>query len=102
MISLTERKMSEDDLRMWARYLNSEKCEPSMDNLLSWMEAEMTARMCSRSGAQIRKNVRSNRVHAFGSPNENGGGKNRDDRFKSKQYYVCQGRHYVDECQKIL
>ncbi len=99
MISLIERKMSEDDLRVWARYLNSEKCEPSMDNLLSWMEAEMTARM--RSGAQIRKNVRSNRVHAFGSPNENGGGKNGDDRFKSKQCYVCQGRHYVDECQRF-
>ena len=45
--------MSEDDLRVWARYLNSEKFEPSMDNFLSWMEAEMTARM--RSGAQIRK-----------------------------------------------
>ena len=99
MISLIERKMSEDHLRVWARYLNSEKCEPSMDNLLSWMEAEMTARM--RSGAQIRKNVGSNRVHAFGSSNENGGRKNGDDRFKSKQCYVCQGRQYVDECQRF-
>ena len=72
MISLIERKMSEDDLRVWARYLNSQKCEPSMDNLLSWMEAEMTARM--RSEAQIRKNVRSHRVNIFSSKTENGDG----------------------------
>ena len=48
VMSLIERKMGEDDLRVWARHLNSEKCEPSMENLLSWMELEMTARM--RSG----------------------------------------------------
>ena len=60
--------MSEDVLRVWARYLNSQKCEPSMDNLLSWMEAEMTARV--HSGAQIRKNVRQPRVKTFGSKNE--------------------------------
>ena len=99
VISLIERKMSEDDLRVWARYLNSQKCEPSMDNLLSWMEAEMTARMCS--GAQIRKNVRSHRVNTFGSKTENGDGKHGEDRFKSKQCYVCQGRHYIDECQRF-
>ena len=69
MISLIERKMSEDDPRVWARYLNSQKCEPSMDNLLSWMEAEMTARL--RSGAQIRKNVRQHRVNTFGCKMEN-------------------------------
>jgi hypothetical protein len=69
--------MSEDDLRVWARYLNSQKCEPSMDNLLSWMEAEMTARM--RSGAQIRKNVRQHKVNTFGSKNENDDGKHGED-----------------------
>jgi hypothetical protein len=93
VISLIERKMSEDDLRVWARYLNSQKCKPSMDNLLSWMEAEMTARI--RSGAQIRKNVRPHRVNTFGSKIENGDGKHGDDRFKSMQCYVCQGRHYI-------
>ena len=100
VMSLIERKMSEDDLRVWARHLNSEKCEPSMENLLSWMELEMTARM--RSGAQIRRNVRSNRVNAFGSKTRNtSDGKHGEDRFKWKQCYVCQGQHYVDECQRF-
>ena len=92
-------KMSEDDLRVWARHLNSEKLEPSMDNLLFWMEGEMTARM--RSGAQIRKSVKPNRVNAIGSRNENGDGKRRGERSKSNQCYVCQGQHYVDECQRF-
>ena len=63
------------------------------------MEAEMSARM--RSGAQIRKNVRQHRVNTFGSKNENDDGKHGEDRFKSKQCYVCQGRHYIDECQRF-
>lgn len=75
VISLIERKMSEDDLRVWARILNSETLEPSMDNL-SWMEGEMTARMCS--GAKIRKNIKLSRVNAFGYKNENGDGKQGD------------------------
>ncbi|XP_028413823.1 uncharacterized protein LOC114536670 [Dendronephthya gigantea] len=99
VISLIERKMSEDDLRVWARHLNSGRLEPSMDNLLSWMEGEMTARM--RSGAQIRKNVKSSRVYVFGSKNENGDGKQRDQRPMWKQCYVCQGQHYVDECKRF-
>ena len=99
VISLIERKMSEDDLRVWARSLNFQKCEPSMDNLLSWMEAEMTARM--RSGAKIRKNVRPHRVNTFGSMIENGDGRHGEDRFKSKHCYVCQGRHYIGECQRF-
>ena len=52
VISLIERKMTKDDLRVWARHLNSRKVEPSMENLLEWMEEEMTARI--RSGATIR------------------------------------------------
>jgi hypothetical protein len=61
VISLIERKTSEDDLspRVWVSYRNSQRCEPTMDNLLSWMEAGTTTRM--RSGAQICKNARSHR-----------------------------------------
>ena len=56
-----------------------------MENLLSWMESEITARM--RSGAQIRRNVRSN--NAFGSKTGNASeGKHGQDRFKWKQCYV--------------
>ncbi|CAB3985756.1 Hypothetical predicted protein, partial [Paramuricea clavata] len=55
VISLIERKMTKDDLRVWSRHINSRKFEPSMENLLEWMEEEMTARI--RSGATIRKNT---------------------------------------------
>ena len=45
--------MTRDDLKIWARHINSQKLDPSMHNLLSLMENEMTA--CLRSGATIRK-----------------------------------------------
>ena len=68
VISLMERKMTMDDLRVWARHLNSRKLEPSMKNLLEWMEEEMTARI--RSGATIRKSVSSrSKVNMLGSKN---------------------------------
>ena len=58
--------MTKDDLRVWARHLNSRKVEPSMENLLKWMEEEMTARI--RSGATIRKGIPPRPgVHAAGT-----------------------------------
>ena len=67
VISLIERKMTQDDLKVWARHINLKKLEPSMSNLLLWMEDEMTARL--RSGAAIRKTGASFRssVHTVGS-----------------------------------
>ena len=67
VISLIERKMTKDNLQVWARHLNSRKVEPSMENLLEWMEEEMTARI--RPGATIRKSIPPPRpgVHAAGT-----------------------------------
>ena len=108
VISLIERKMTQDDLKVWARHINLKKLEPSMSNLLLWMEDEMTARL--RSGAAIRKTGASSRssVHTVGS---NGHLQERessitdkpDDR-KSKPNicYVCKGDHYVDKCPRFL
>jgi hypothetical protein len=45
VITLIERKMTKEDLRVWSRHINSHKLEPSMENLLEWMEEEMTARI---------------------------------------------------------
>ena len=59
VIALIERKMTKDDLKVWARHIYLQKLEPSMANLLSWMEDEMTARL--RSGASIRKGGASTR-----------------------------------------
>ena len=95
VISLIERKMTVDDLRVWARHLNSQKLEPSMENLLEWMEEEMAARI--RSGAAIRKSGSTrSKVNALGS---------RDPKFgdiRSKKCYVCQENHYVDECKRFI
>ena len=94
VISLIERKMTKEDLRVWSRHINSHKLEPSMENLLEWMEEEMTARI--RSGATIRKNIGTRSgVNAFGSRESKGG------EVKSK-CYVCQENHYVDECKKFI
>ena len=60
VISLIERKMTKNDIKVWARHQHDQKVGPSMESLLKWMEDEMSARL--RSGATIRK-VRSS-VHA--------------------------------------
>ena len=53
VISLIERKMTKDYVKIWALHIHSQRLEPSMKNLLKWMDEEMTARL--RSGATIRK-----------------------------------------------
>ena len=68
-----------------------------MENLLEWMEEEMTARI--RSGATIRKNIGTRSVvNAFGSRESKRGG---GGEVKSK-CYVCQENHYVDECKRFI
>ena len=57
VISLIERKMTKEDIRVCVRHINSQNVNPTMDNLLAWMEGEMTARM--RSGATICKSGKS-------------------------------------------
>ena len=53
VISLIKHTMTNDDVKIWARHIHSQKLEPSMKNLPIWMDEEMTARL--RSGATIRK-----------------------------------------------
>ena len=45
--------MPKDDLKVWSRHIYVQKLEPSMTNLLRWMDKEMTARL--RSGAAVQK-----------------------------------------------
>ena len=108
VISLIERKMTQDDLKVWARHVNLQKLEPSMSNLLLWMEDEMTARL--RSGAVIRKTGPSSRssVHMVGSNGQVDAKESsipeKPDDQKSKPIpcYVCKGEHYVDQCPRFL
>ena len=102
VISLIERKMTKDDLKVWARHIYLQKLEPSMANLLNWMEEEMTARL--RSGATIRKissTVRSS-VHTVTSVGQRVSHNISEDHRAKNQCYVCKGVHYVDECSRFL
>ena len=100
--------MTQDDLKVWARHINLKKLEPSMSNLLLWMEDQMTARL--RSGAAIRKTGASSRssvnaVRSNGHVEEKKGSiieKPDDRKPKLNICYVCKGDHYVDKCSRFL
>ena len=91
VISLIERKMTKDDIKVWARHQQDQKVEPSMESLLKWMEDEMSARL--RSGATIRK-VRSS-VHATVRSQES-------TRSKAPCYMSATPHTTFDECPKFL
>ena len=99
VISLIGRKMTKDDVKIWARHIHSQKLEPSMKNLLKWMDEEVTARL--RSGATIRKTGSTTRpsLNLLGA---DGNGNSSSERDKNqKQCYVCKANHYVDECPRF-
>ena len=39
VISLIERKMTKDDIKVWARHIHVQKLEPPMENLLKWVRS---------------------------------------------------------------
>ena len=45
IISLNERKMTFDDLKVWSRHIYVQMKEPLLMNLLKWMDEEMTVRL---------------------------------------------------------
>lgn len=109
IISLIERKMTSDDLKVWSRHIYVQEMDPSLENLLKWMDEEMTVRL--RSGATIRKgsgSYRSN-VHAVGtgsnyqSPRYNNDNLNKPSTAESQrnQCYACKEIHYVDQCPRF-
>ena len=100
VISLIERKMPKDDLRVWARHIYVQKLEPSMTNLLRWMDKEMTARL--RSGAAVRKtgNLRTS-VNALGTGGNDHNSQDANRNKSSGHCYVCKANHYVDQCPRF-
>ena len=99
VISLIEHKMTNDDVKIWARHIHSQKLEPSMKNLPKWMDEEMTARL--RSGATIRKTGSTTRpsLNLLGADGNWNSSSERDK--NQKQCYVCKANHYVDECPRL-
>ena len=109
IISLIERKMTPDDLKVWSHHIYVQSMEPSLVNLVKWMEEEMTVQM--RSGATIRKGTESRRqgVHAVslgnGNPfrglNEASNAKFANPDRQKSQCYVCKEIHHVDQCPRF-
>ncbi|XP_071509125.1 uncharacterized protein [Diadema antillarum] len=56
MLAVIERKLNEDDRRLWFRRQDEETSQ-TLESLLKWMESEMRARM--RSSAPVRNEARS-------------------------------------------
>ena len=107
IISLIERKMTPDDMKVWSRHIYVQKKEPSLMNLLKWTEEEMTVRL--RSGATIRKSNGSYRVNSVGSGRDDrpspspskASGTHPASEGPKKQCYVCKEMHYVDQCPRF-
>ena len=96
--------MTKDDLKVWARRIYLQKLEPSMSNLLQWMEEELTARL--GSGAAIRNNGPSRTSHVVASNNRQetarATGQPDDNREKQNQCYICKAAQSVDLCTRFL
>ena len=110
IISLIERKMTPDDLKVWSRHIYVQEIEPSLSNLLKCMEEEMTVRL--RSGATIRKGSSYPRhsVHAVGSGygnkysgscKENIGNMPTAPDHSKTHCYVCKEARYIDQCPRF-
>lgn len=65
MLALIEQKMSSDDRKVWARHLERDKKEATLENILNWMTTEIKSRM--RALAPLRNQGRSKwNVNYFG------------------------------------
>ena len=57
MLALIEQKMSSDDRKVWARDLERDKKEATLENILNWMTTEMNSRV--RASVPLRNQGRS-------------------------------------------
>ncbi|XP_028416265.1 uncharacterized protein LOC114540191 [Dendronephthya gigantea] len=89
MLAIIEQKMCVDDRKMWARDLEREKKEATLENIMSWMTTEMKSRM--RSSAPVRSQGQGRKWNVnYASEGE---------RFKC---WVCKTSvHWVDQCPKV-
>ncbi|CAB3983387.1 Hypothetical predicted protein [Paramuricea clavata] len=90
MLALIEQKMSSDDRKVWARDLEREKKEATLENIMKWMTTEMKSRM--RASAPLRNQGRTRW-------NVNHVGHEEHERHKC---WLCKtSTHWVDQCSKL-
>ena len=91
ILAILEQKMCNDERKVWARYLEREKIEPKLMDLIDWMTAKMKSRM--RETASLR-NVAKLGVHHLVGEEPN--------RTKSHKCWICKSSdNWVDQCHKF-
>ena len=95
MLSVVERKMCADDRKVWARELEREKKQPTLQELLNWMSAEMKSRMRAaapiRAGTSTKRHVNHVRVEE----------KSNDKTPRNKCWMCQESSHWTDQCPKF-
>ena len=93
MIAIIEQKMCSDDRRIWARHLEGEKIEATLNNLMKWMTTEMKSRM--RAAAPLRNNQHwpKGKVNHLSAAEK--------DKLKIKCWICPSSDHWVDQCHKL-
>ena len=90
ILVLIEQKMSSDDRKVWARDLEREQKEATLENIMKWMTTEMKSRM--RASAPLRNQGRTRW-------NVNHVGHEEHERHKC---WLCKtSTHWVDQCSKL-
>ena len=90
MLALIEQKMSSDDRKVWARDLERDKKEATLENIMTWMTTEMKSRM--RATAPLRNQGKSKwNVNHLGH-----------DEYERHKCWLCKtSTHWVDQCAKL-
>ena len=94
VIALLEQKLCSQDKRMWARYIEREKVEVTMSNLLDWLTVEMKTRMRTNSDIRCPTRVMKNSVNqvSFNQPSR-----------PEVKCWLCKSEsHHVDNCPQFL
>ena len=100
MISVIEQKLSSEDLRLWSRHVETEKLDINIDNLLSWLSAEMRIRV--RVSSAIRSPTGNSGIRTPGNSSVQKSVKSINVvKTDPKNCWVCGSSHYVDQCSKF-
>ena len=90
MLALIEQKMSSDDRKVWARDLEREQKEATLENIMKWMTTEMKSRMRASAPLRNQGRTRWNVTHV---------GHEEHERHKC---WLCKtSTHWVDQCSKL-
>ena len=95
MLAIIEQKMCSSDRKVWARHIESEKKEATLENLMTWLTVEMKSRI--RAVAPIRSNFagtnKSSVSHFAVAENRKG---------SFLKCWLCKSStHWIDQCHKF-